>query len=1553
VRRTEVTRSRTSRALVKAAASQQVAALFESLEARRLLAGYPLIVQNLPFSLDFSNDRGRLVDKDRTGTGFTWVQPNAAGDEYQPDLIDLNRPQGVLRITSAGNSHSGSNYGSDNSLVNGLQTSFDSTLVGGFTITTRLLGPLTQFDRPSDQAGLMFGPDSDNYVKVVATATTNGPVLQFLDEQNRNTHTLGGSGATISIGRFSDVTTLDLTLSGDARAGVMRAFYSLNGGPQKTIDGALNILSALKSKFFSRTARAGLIVSHKNDSAPPMATFDSFSITAGVPMLIRPTVRATRPGRSVGDVARDGFVAVDVVLPTAGAGIDPATLTRDSVKLIRVSDGRQVSAVLNTSAGGDAIVLQPTSLLDANTTYRFEVNERLADLAGASFVPYSSTFTTGTRGGNEDPSIAFEQVSLPTAQDQSFSAVTIGPDHRLYAASLSGHIFRWDIRSDGTLGAQQVINTVRNANGGSRFITGIVFDPASTPDNLVLWVTNGEYAFENASDWTGKLSRLSGANLEQYQDYIVGLPRSIRDHLTNQAVFGPDGKLYVAQGSMSAMGAPDNPWGLRSEHLLNAAILVVDTKAIGRRIAAGDGPLDVRTEGVANPYDPFNPGNPLQLFATGVRNAYDLVFHSNGSLYAPTNGSAAGGNTPALVAPYPSTPRIDSDENGPYGGPNVPGLKNVAQTQPDYLFRIQQGGYYGHPNPTRGEYVLNGGNPAPGGDPNEVSAYPVGTQPDRNYRGSVYTFGTNYSPDGVIEYHGIAFGGKLNGRLLICRYSGGDDVISLDVNSDGSVGNARTSIAGLSHFVDPLDITEDIGTGFLYVVEHGANRITLCRPLVGASAVISTNASLRVFSDPRGGAPSPSRRITITNTGKTALAIQSDGINIVGPDASQFDIISTPVLPITIPVGQSVSISVAFNPSTSTSPGVKTATLHIASNDPNTPVKGIALRGLATKGLAGKDEPSLQRILDLYQIKVNVGDKNPNDVKFDVPPKTPNDEITAPRLLKAGPGPVTVEPLAVFSVSSSPTMQFGTYQPGSPQERTELFSIGSGDSQTVSPTPNGATSFDPGSAMFSLYTVWPKFTNGDGSTRVVYGEDVLNTWESKAIARRKVRVYRLTDAAGKVVPHALVVAFEEFTRDYDNQDFVAILRNVKPAPAGGEIGTQTLDGGPAADRAVMSRVQRADAQVPNGVHDSSTVRIWNTGNRPLQISSMSLSNPGAFRIINVPKFPLRIEHGRFYDLHLQFKATGGAGTQNARLTLNSDDRDERARVIRLTGYWQNASGSVEPTLPALGALFGYNTAFVHTGQSLNTGGRVQAIGDEMLSAYWMRSDASLPVTVQQLWAYHTQGNSAGFYWYNKGTGSDTKLFSSLRDDGQTVFPRMSASTGSLARGTFSPGNVPFGFRIDNERSDDRMNKQEHGGGGWGHHLRFFPVRDKYGSFVPNAWIVAQNYGTTGGFAYNDNGYLITNIRPESRPAAPEGAAAVSHGGSVMLDWAAATGGAAGYNVYRSTSVLGKYARLNSSPIAASIFNDTKVTDGMTYYYRIMAVDSTGQQSSPTDAFARA
>jgi len=81
--------------------------VLEDLEGRRLMS--TSTVQSLPFSLDFSSDKDEIQDKDGQGTGFTRVQGNKNGSEYQADLIDLDTATGVLKITTAGNSTNASN----------------------------------------------------------------------------------------------------------------------------------------------------------------------------------------------------------------------------------------------------------------------------------------------------------------------------------------------------------------------------------------------------------------------------------------------------------------------------------------------------------------------------------------------------------------------------------------------------------------------------------------------------------------------------------------------------------------------------------------------------------------------------------------------------------------------------------------------------------------------------------------------------------------------------------------------------------------------------------------------------------------------------------------------------------------------------------------------------------------------------------------------------------------------------------------------------------------------------------------------------------------------------------------------------------------------------------------------------------------------------------------------------------------------------------------------------------------------------------------------------
>ncbi|WP_236030395.1 Ig-like domain-containing protein [Paractinoplanes lichenicola] len=525
-----------------------------------------------------------------------------------------------------------------------------------------------------------------------------------------------------------------------------------------------------------------------------------------------PAVRTSTPANGATGVPLTTSIVEDLVLPNGG--VRAASLSGSTVTLTRLSDGAPVAATVITSGGGDVINLSPTAPLAPLTAYRFTVTSGVTDVTGKPFAPYSMVFTTAS-GNPTGGGPAFDKT-VGVATGAPFTTVVKGPDGRLYAGTLDGRIFRFPIGAGGTLGTPTIISTVRaNAaalglpGAAARTVIGMVFDPASTATAPILWVTdNYEYVGPlDVPDWSGRIGRLSGPDLGTYTPVVTGLPRSVKDHETNSLAFGPDGALYVSQGANNAMGAADSTWGNRPERLLSAAILRLDPAAQ---------PLDVQN------YDPYAANAPLTLYATGVRNAFDLVWHRNGHLYAPTNGSAAGGNTPATPATLPPA----CARRG-YTGPAVPALTNVPTAETDYVFDVRAGRYYGHPNPARCEWVLAGGNPTASTDPFQVGAYPVGTSPDPNFDlAGMYDAGLHASANGAIEYRG----GQLDGKLLVVRYSAGQDIETFDVAASGALSNRRTGITGFTGFSQPLDVTQDLATGNLYVTELGASRITLLKP---------------------------------------------------------------------------------------------------------------------------------------------------------------------------------------------------------------------------------------------------------------------------------------------------------------------------------------------------------------------------------------------------------------------------------------------------------------------------------------------------------------------------------------------------------------------------------------------------------------------------------------------------------------------------------------------------------------------------------------------------
>ncbi len=475
----------------------------------------------------------------------------------------------------------------------------------------------------------------------------------------------------------------------------------------------------------------------------------------------------------------------------------------------------------------------------------FATHRNRAPELGSLAYRFGDFVVTNAADSTEPPppasEVDFERFSVPLANP---TALVWGPDGRLYVATITGpiHALTFDF------GSRSIVDdTVSNALAG-RLVLGLTLDPDSTPGNVVLWAGHSDVQQSNGDANSGTVSRLSGP-LSSVREYIItGLPRAIANHSTNALHFGPDGRLYISQGGNTGAGAANDAvseFGPRPEQPLSAAILVADVKApnFDGSCTPGDDPLGVLMDqsGVASRDVPCD----VQVYASGLRNAFDFTFHSNGQMYAVDNGLGVEGAYPELGPDASSWIPGDRCEGPVLGADNV--SAHNPGTRPDLLYRIEAGGYYGHPNPSRDECLYYGANPtaAPDGPLaetgggtfyQEAATYPTGVSPDPNYRPAAYSFGNHKSPNAVIEYTSDVFCGALRGELLVSYYSGFDQIrrLRLDpmggaVLADVTLPRSNMGSGGLAQLVDPLSMTQD-PAGRIYVSELGGGRVTVFDP---------------------------------------------------------------------------------------------------------------------------------------------------------------------------------------------------------------------------------------------------------------------------------------------------------------------------------------------------------------------------------------------------------------------------------------------------------------------------------------------------------------------------------------------------------------------------------------------------------------------------------------------------------------------------------------------------------------------------------------------------
>jgi len=90
--------------------------------------------------------------------------------------------------------------------------------------------------------------------------------------------------------------------------------------------------------------------------------------------------------------------------------------------------------------------------------------------------------------------------------------------------------------------------------------------------------------------------------------------------------------------------------------------------------------------------------------------------------------------------------------------------------------------------------------------------------------------------------------------------------------------------------------------------------------------------------------------------------------------------------------------------------------------------------------------------------------------------------------------------------------------------------------------------------------------------------------------------------------------------------------------------------------------------------------------------------------------------------------------------------------------------------------------------------------------------------------------------------------------------------------------------------------------------------------------------------------FISNASNSPTVASMTGSGALSPLHSVDLSWTPSTSAVVGYNIYRSGTSDGPYAKINPALNAAAAYTDNTVQAGVTYYYVTTAVDASGVES---------
>ena len=518
-------------------------------------------------------------------------------------------------------------------------------------------------------------------------------------------------------------------------------------------------------------------------------------------------VRQTEGTTEVSEAgASDTYEVVLTTQPSDDVTIDlqvDGQLTTDIASLTFDSSNWNVAQTVTVSAVDDT---QEEGVHFADISHTVSTTD--SNYSGLDIPTVSTTITD-----NDTTAIDFTTTSISTINQPTRAAW--GPDGRLYVASLKGNIAAYTFDDNYNVTATQNIDTIVPLENHE--ILGIAFNPYDTEPKIYVahnhLEANGGKPFPETefSPYSGQISVLEGSDFATLTPLITGLPVSNHDHGVNGIEFDNNGDLYFTIGSNTNAGIVSEAIGGLDESPFTAAVIKAEiTKPDFNGTIKYTLPDDfVPPSGLS--FDPADsqvfgdvanvaPGVDVSVYATGTRNPFDLVYTTEGLLYATDNGAnfnagdaSTGANTETQL-----------------GGKQL-----------DELNLIEQGNYYGSPNRNRGRTDSRQNTFYGTVNPYQNSIPGVFTEP-------IGVFGKN-STNGIDEYRANTFNGQLKGNLIAHEFN--SKVWSVDLSPDGTQVEEIVDLESINNgeIADGLDILTGPG-GSIVGVDLQGDQLTIAIP---------------------------------------------------------------------------------------------------------------------------------------------------------------------------------------------------------------------------------------------------------------------------------------------------------------------------------------------------------------------------------------------------------------------------------------------------------------------------------------------------------------------------------------------------------------------------------------------------------------------------------------------------------------------------------------------------------------------------------------------------